>query len=85
MKKTWKKGEFAKKLVLLCLRVMTLVLLWAMLMKTACTALDRPCDVADVLGFAGAFFGGELTLLAFKRIFAKEGQNEKLSSEADEP
>lgn len=85
MKKPWKKGEFAKKLVLFCLRVMTLVLLWAVLVKTACTALQKPCDVADVLGFAGAFFGGELTLLAFKRIFAKEGHDEKFSSEADEP
>lgn len=76
-RRKWRKGEMAKAIVLYCLRVMTWVLIWAVGLKTACAVFDRTCDVSDVLTFAGAFFGGELALLAFKRVFAKDKQSEE--------
>ena len=48
------------------------MLIWAVVLKTLCAVLDWTCDLSDVLTFAGAFFGGELALLAFKRVFAKD-------------
>ena len=52
--------------------LLTGVLIWAVVLKTLCAVLDWTCDLSDVLTFAGAFFGGELALLAFKRVFAKD-------------
>lgn len=75
-KRAWRKGEMAKTIVIYCIRVMTGVLIWAVVLKTLCAVLDRACDIADVLTFAGAFFGGELALLAFKRVFAKKNEEE---------
>lgn len=75
-KRVWRKGEMAKTIVIYCIRVMTGVLLWAVVLKTLCAVLDWSCDLSDVLTFAGAFFGGELALLAFKRVFAKKNEEE---------
>lgn len=75
-KRRWSKGEMAKTIVLYCIRVLTMVLIWAVVVKTLCVALGRESDLSDVLTFAGAGFGGELLLLAFKRIFAKKNEEE---------
>lgn len=73
------KGEMARKIVYFCITVMTFTLIWAMVLKTiALFNVQMSVDVSDVLTFTGAAFGGELLLLAFKRIFAKpnkEGEN----------
>ena len=76
-KRAWRKGEMAKTIVIYCIRVMTALLVWAVVLKTLCAVLDWTCDLSDVLTFAGAFFGGELALLAFKRVFAKDNKNEE--------
>ena len=75
-KRRWRKGEMAKTIVIYCIRVMTGVLIWAVVLKTLCAVLDRACDLSDVLTFTGACFGGELALLAFKRVFAKKNEEE---------
>ena len=61
------KGQMARRLVYLCIGVLIGTLLWAMVLKT----VDHTIDTSDILTFAGAAFGGELLLLAFKRVFAK--------------
>lgn len=72
-----KKGKMARRLVYFCVSVLTFVLLWAMVIKTiALCSTQMSVDLTDVLTFAGAAFGGELLLLAFKRIFAKPNKNE---------
>ena len=66
------KGQMARRLVYFCISILTLTLIWAVVLKTA--AFFKPeimVDVSDVLTFVGAAFGGELLLLAFKRVFAK--------------
>lgn len=86
-----KKGRMARRLVYFCISVLTITLIWAMVLKTI--ALFNPdvmFDMTDVLTFTAAAFGGELLLLAMKRIFAKpneEGEEsyEQDYSEIDEP
>ena len=81
----------ARRLVYFCISVLTITLIWAVVIKTA--ALFNPelmVDVSDVLTYTAAAFGGELLLLAFKRVFAKpneEGEDsyEEDYSETDEP
>lgn len=69
------KGKMARKLVLFCITVMTLTLIWAMVLKTvALFNSEITVDVSDVLTYVGAAFGGELLLLAFKRVFAKSNE-----------
>ena len=86
-----KKGRMARRLVYFCISVLTFTLIWAMVLKTvALFNSDMIVDVSDVLTYTAAAFGGELLLLAFKRIFAKpneEGEetNEENHSEIDEP
>ena len=74
-----RKGVMARKLVYFCVSTLTLTLIWAMVLKTvALFNSQMSVDVSDVLTFAGATFGGELLLLAFKRVFAKpneQGEN----------
>lgn len=72
IKRKWAKGEMSRTIVIYCIRTMTALLAWAVLMTTLAAALGWMVDLTPVLTFAGAFFGGELTLLAFKRIFAKD-------------
>ena len=86
-----KKGRMARKLVYFCISVLTFTLLWAMVLKTvALFNSHMEVDVSDVLTFTGAAFGGELLLLAFKRVFAKQNKQgeekyEETYSEIDEP
>ena len=73
------KGAMARSLVYFCIAVLTLSLVWAISLKTAALFIEEPVsvDVSDVLTFAGAAFGGELLLLAFKRVFAKPTTEEE--------
>lgn len=71
-KRRWRKGEMARTIVLYCLRVLTLVLIWAVAAKTYAIIKWGATDVSDVLVYAGGAFGVELISLAFKRIFAKK-------------
>lgn len=77
-KRKWAKGEMARTIVIYCLRLLTIVLIWAAVLKTY--AILRwgdvvGCDLSDVLIYAGGAFGSELACLAFKRIFAKKGES----------
>ena len=64
------KGQMARNLVHYCIVVLTVTAVWAAVLKT----VDRAADLSDVLTFIGAAFGGELLLLAFKRVFAKPNE-----------
>ena len=68
-----KKGQMARRLVYYCIVVLTLTGIWAAVLKT----IDHSIDTSDVLTFVGAAFGGELLLLAFKRVFAKPSDQEE--------
>lgn len=71
-KRRWSKGEMSRTIVVYCIRVMTVTLFWAGMLKTLGAIFGWTVDLSDVLTFAAATFGGELLLLAFKRIFAKK-------------
>lgn len=72
------KGAMARKLVYFCITTMTVTLIWAIALKTiALFNSELSVDVSDVLTFVGAAFGGELLLLAFKRVFAKSNEQEE--------
>ena len=77
-KRRWRKSEMARTLVIYCVRAITLIAVWAVCIKTY--AVIRwgetiGCDLSDVLIYAAGAFGFELISLAFKRIFAKKGEN----------
>lgn len=77
-KRRWTKGQMARTLVLYCVRAITLIAVWAVALKTYAVIKwgeTSGSDLSDVLGFAGAAFGGELLLLAFKRVFAKKNED----------
>ena len=77
-KRRWTKGQMARTLVLYCVRALTLIAVWAVALKTYAVIKwgeTSGCDLSDVLGFAGVAFGGELLLLAFKRVFAKKNED----------
>ena len=76
-KRRWRKGEMARTIVLYCLRVLTLVLVWAVAVKTYAVVRWGATDVSDVLVYAASAFGAELISLAFKRIFAKKQNSEE--------
>lgn len=61
--------------VIYCIRVMSAVLLWAVVMTTLAAFCGWVIDLTAVLTFCGTAFGGELLLLAFKRIFANKGDD----------
>lgn len=74
----WTKGQMARTLVLYCVRAITLMAIWAACLKTYAVIKwgeTSGSDLSDVLVFAGAAFGGELLLLAFKRVFAKKNED----------
>lgn len=73
-KSKWAKGEMARTIVLYCIRVMTLVLIWSVVIISFSAVFHWGIDISPVLNFTAATFGGELILLAFKRIFAKKGE-----------
>lgn len=77
MKQKWRKGELSRTIVMLCIKTMLAVLAWAAVLTTISAITGWQTDLSPVLTFAGGFFGGELLLLAFKRIFAKEKNNEE--------
>lgn len=74
-KRKWAKSEMARTLVIYCVRALTLVSIWAVAVKTYAVLKWGATDISDVLIFVATAFGGELLLLAFKRIFAKKDEN----------
>ena len=77
-KKKWRKSEMARTLVIYCVRAISLIALWAVAVKTYGVIKwgeTSGYDLSDVLVFAGAAFGGELSLLVFKRVFAKKNDD----------
>ena len=74
-KRRWRKSEMARTLVIYCVRAITLIAIWAVCIKTYVVFKYGATDISDVLIFAATAFGGELLLLAFKRIFAKKNEN----------
>ena len=65
----------SKTIVLYCIRAITLIAVWAVVVKTYAVFKFGATDISDVLIFAATAFGGELLLLAFKRVFAKKNEN----------
>ena len=77
-KRRWSKGQMARTLVIYCVRAITLIAIWAACLKTYAVIRwgeTTGCDLSDVLISAATAFGGELLLLAFKRVFAKKNEN----------
>lgn len=77
-KRRWTKGQMARTLVLYCVRALTLMAIWAACLKTYAVIKwgeTNGCDLSDVLIYAATAFGGELLLLAFKRVFAKKNED----------
>lgn len=74
-KRRWAKGAMARTLVIYCVRAITLIAIWAVCIKTYAVFKLGATDISDVLIFAATAFGGELLLLAFKRVFAKKNEN----------
>lgn len=70
------KGQMARRLVIFCIALLTVVTLWALGLKTYAAAHNATVDLSDVLTFVGAAFGGELLMLLAKRIFAKPTETE---------
>ena len=73
-KRRWAKGQMARTLVIYCVRAITLIAVWAVCIKTYAVFKYGATDISDVLIFAATAFGGELLLLAFKRVFAKKNE-----------
>lgn len=71
------KGKMARKLVYYCIGILTFATVWAMVVTTIAAMLERSADVASVLTFIGAAFGGELLLLLVKRILARPQETEE--------
>ena len=65
----------SKTIVLYCIRAITLIAVWAVAVKTYAVFKWGATGISDVLIFAATAFGGELLLLAFKRVFAKKNEN----------
>lgn len=74
-KRRWSKGQLARTLVIYCVRAITLIAVWAVAVKTYAVFKWCATDISDVLIFAATAFGGELLLLAFKRVFAKKNED----------
>ena len=74
-KRRWAKGAMARTLVIYWVRAITLIAIWAVCIKTYAVFKYGATDISDVLIFAATAFGGELLLLAFKRVFAKKNEN----------
>ena len=74
-KRKWQKGQMARTLVIYCVRAITLVAVWAVAVKTYAVLRYGATDISDVLIYVASAFGGELLLLAFKRVFAKKNED----------
>lgn len=75
-KRRWSKGEMSRTIVIYCIQALTATLVWGIVLETVAVLLQLEIDLSAVLTFAAAAFGGELLLLAFKRIFAKKDDSE---------
>lgn len=75
-KRRWSKGEMMRTIVLYCIRVLTMVLIWAAALKTYAVVRYGATDLSDVLGFAGAAFGAELLMMAAKKYVVKRNRTE---------
>ena len=74
-KRRWTKSEMSRTIVIYCLRLLTIAFIWAVCIKTYAVFKWGATDISDVLIYAATAFGGELLLLAFKRIFAKKNED----------
>ena len=74
-KRRWRKSEMSKTIVLYCIKAITLIAVWAVAVKTYAVFKWGATDISDVLIFTATAFGGELLLLAFKRVFAKKNED----------
>ena len=72
--RAWKKGEMSRTIVLYSIKIMTAVLLWGMIVTTVAPVLHAVIDISPVMNFTAVTFGGELILLAFKRVYAKKNE-----------
>ena len=73
-KSKWNNGEMARTVVVYCIKVLTYVLICAILLTTIATIFKLTIDLSAVLNFTAITVGGELVLLAFKRVFAKKNE-----------
>ena len=74
-KRRWRKSEMARTLVIYCVRAITLIAIWAVCIKTYTVFKWGATDISDVLIYAATAFGGDLLLVAFKRVFAKKNED----------
>lgn len=75
--KRHRKGEMSRRLVYYCIAALSIVGVWAMVLKTVSVATGNPVELSDVLVFFGGAFGGELLLLLVKRVFSKPNETEE--------
>ena len=75
--KRTEKGAMARYLVYYCITILTATTIWAVAITTVAAYEGWTIDLNAVLTFIGAAFGGELLLLAFKRVFAKPTTQEE--------
>lgn len=75
-KRKWRKSEMSRTLVIYCVRALTLLALWAVVVKTYAIIKWGATDISDVLIYGASAFGGELLMLAFKRIWAKKNDEQ---------
>lgn len=66
------KGRMARRLVYYCIGLSSVVVVWAVVVKTIVPTID----LSDILTFVSVTFGGELLLLMVKRVFAKQNETE---------
>ena len=75
--KRHRKGEMRRRLVYYCIAALSIVGVWAMVLKTVSVATGNHVELSDVLVFFGGAFGGELLLLLVKRVIAKPNKTEE--------
>lgn len=71
------KGQMARRLVYYCIGLSSVVVVWAMVVKTIVPTID----LSDILTFMSVTFGGELLLLMVKRVYAKPSETEESNDE----
>ena len=71
------KGQMARRLVYYCISLSSVVVVWAMVVKTIVPTID----LSDILTFMSVTFGGELLLLMVKRVLAKPNETEESNDE----
>ena len=80
-KSKWSKGEMARTLVIYCIKVMTYVLIWSVVLTTVAVIFNRTIDLTPVLNFTAITFGAGEAIVGVvarvERVFAKK--NEEVS------